>query len=330
MGSSSFAHWTLGFDYTCVLKHMCFRSKKHMCYQTQPPNRMESLLAWVKENVSPTATIEDIAMNGYRKDDGSWYEPIPSSLHYDKQKIPHGSFGDSLIDVDLHDKYTVNEKVEIEGRVFSLSKAIIFNALNYHIENGKISSWAESHKMNLRVLPKEFSSHPYRTFCIVQPLNVCNFFSTFRAWLIINGYDLKERSLIRGGNDYFFDIFFCHDDFFANLGTRKDDLRNLLKFWDERYQLPTDHGLDPFNSDQDYKKWSSLWDTKQEEFKDEVKHLWAMYLWARLRKKMIQWGKYGSVLVSICKEVQARPGNSDFQSAKRSFLKRSLLMAAAY
>ena len=279
---------------------------------------MESLLAWVKENVSPTASLEENPLwDGFRQVDGSWYESIPSSLHYDKQKVKHSSVAFDLCcgSLDLHNVHSVNERVEFDGQVFWLSKAFIFNAKDYHIENGEMNSWAESQKMDVKVLPKELSNHPSRTFCILQPLNVFNFFSTFRAWLILNGYDLlydrKKRHLIDGGKDFFWDILWCHDDFFANLGTRKDDLRNLLKFYSSE-EIETDEGEFIFIC--------------PDAFERELKHLWAMYLWARLRKKMIQWGKYGSVFVSICKEVQARPGNSDFQSARRSFESMALYL----
>jgi hypothetical protein len=260
---------------------------------------MEGLLAWVKEHVSPTALLEETgADDGYRKDDGSWFEPLPSSLHYHQQCCSHSSVVGDLFNCDLHNLHSVNERLEFAGQVFWVSKAIIFNAKDHEIEDGTFNSWATSQEVDLKVLPKDFSKHPSRTFCIVQPRKVCNFFSTFRAWLILNGYDMMtNRSLI--DNDYFRDILVCHDDFFANLGTRENDLQHLLEFYD------------PYVGDLEYDPSGRL--------RRELKRLWAKYLWARVRKKMIHWSKYGSVFISICSEVQARPGNSTWKSAKRSF-----------
>ena len=280
---------------------------------------MESLLAWVKENVSPTASLENVQNvhhidSAYRKGDGSWYEPIPSPLHWTDREPEYtneaschsftASFVSNFREILLGDIHSVTERVEFEGHVFCLSKAIIFSA-NFDVDIEHIKLHEELQKMDLKVLPKELSSNPSHTFCIVQPLNVCNFFSTFRAWLILNGYDsfhnrsesLIEEDANHDDFDYFWDILWYHDDFFANLGTRKDDLEELVEFYAREDMSST--------------YWTA--------FTRELKHLWAMYLWARLRKKMIQWGKYGPVLVSLCKEVQARPGNSDWKSAKRSF-----------
>lgn len=201
---------------------------------------------------------------------------------------------------------SVNERVEFAGQVFWLSKAIIFHADDYDIKHGRINCWAMSQELDLKVLSKDLSTHPYRTFCIVQSRKVFNFFATFRAWLILNRYDMMTNSsLIDGGGDYFRDILVSHDDFCANLGTRKCGLQHLLKF-----HLADDEWLDECEMD-NFELGRRL--------QRELKHLWAMYLWARVGKKMVHWSKYGSVFISICSEVQARPGKSTWEAAKRSF-----------
>ncbi len=73
---------------------------------------MEGLLAWVKEHISPTASLEETgADDGYRKDDGSWFEPLPSSLHHHQQRRPHssvvGDLSGDLFNYDLHNLHSV-------------------------------------------------------------------------------------------------------------------------------------------------------------------------------------------------------------------------------
>lgn len=261
---------------------------------------MENVCIWLCNNFSSTAVLKP-HQDGYRDLEGCWIEPIPTTKNWKYDRIKNIGKHDRVMclrQIDVHNEKGVFEKIEHDGQVFYVCKAIVFNAKDYDITEGNIDKWAKSHDMDLQVLPKELSNHPSRTFCIAKPRNRCDFFATFRAWLISKQYDtLHDRSLCEGAPgtlQYFYDILYCHDYFFTSLGTRKHDFCRLCKW----------HCVD-YNNDAICVR--------------ALKNLWSKYLWKRCSVKMIYWARFASVLLKYFHEVAVRPGNSAALAAKRSF-----------
>lgn len=253
---------------------------------------MELVEEWLRQNM-PTAILKAHAGDGYRGEDDAWYEPI----HKTKANSDNSDSVTTFNVLDVHNLHSVFEEIEHEGQVFWIAKALIFNAQNHAIKNGRVEQWADSHDMELQVLPQELSKHPSRTFCIAKARNRCHFVKTFRAWLIVNRYDIiKGRSLCMGATgkfQFFYDIFVCHDYFFATVGLRKKGLRALHNFY------ATD-GYDPACM-------------------AELKRLWSKYLWARCRNKIRLIGRIILFLKIFYIEVSMRPENSGAKDAQRHF-----------
>ena len=253
---------------------------------------MELVEEWLRQNM-PTAILKAHAGDGYRGEDDAWYEPI----HKTKANSDNLNSVTTFKVLDVHNLHSVFEEIEHEGQVFWIAKALIFNAQNHAIKNGRVEQWADSHDMELQVLPQELSKHPSRTFCIAKARNRCHFAKTFRAWLIANRYDInKGRSLCDGATGdfrFFYDIFFCHDHFFTTLGLHSEGLREL-------YEYHYTDGDDPACI-------------------AEVKRLWSKYLWARYRNKIRLIGRIALFFKLMYIEISLRPEHSGAKDAHRHF-----------
>lgn len=101
---------------------------------------------WINTYLSTTTILRRGSGDGYREGD-AWFEPIPTTKTKKLGFTGHDAVS-AETDLDVHDEHSVFEKIERDGQVFYLCRAIVFNAMDYHIERGVVDEWARSHKMN--------------------------------------------------------------------------------------------------------------------------------------------------------------------------------------
>lgn len=216
-------------------------------------------------------------------------------------------------DLDVHTELGWYETCVVHGVTFQICRGLVFLAKTYSIQH-EVSEWASANGLQLTVMPKHWSAHPSRTYCIAKP-KYFDFVKTFRCWLI--RHDARSNTL--QGLKYF--IQHSHDSFFANLG-----LDSSL------VPLEQVHAVDSFfetlkNTRSDMERlyrfllrMSHIDDLEEDDFKKRLYSLWARFKWSRVAPKI----KIVDRFLIMYNEVALRPGNTLALAAKHSFETASL------